>query len=1094
MESDKRIELIYNQEIWQLDLNIAPPIKGGEDSRAYNRQVAQQKDLLDVLKIINNEEPGLVTGELNISLPEARVRDLFEKIQQNCNGYQLRRRHNFFRKGLMKGEEMYNWKIPIPEPMIILPRERSPFTPNSFAPLSSLQKLIDLFQNSLTDPNFYLTPEQYIKQAIRVGYSQRKIAPDAEQLLLGQILFSAVVNGALLNKKWIVALLEGLLTSIVARDKMLWLELKINIGKSDQEIRFSRRWFVDPTTAVLILYWHKTYANKSILLDETNAEKLSNNLLNRYLSCLGLCTADRPSFSKLTSVASTRLRLKLPPFLVTYAESLMLAPSLSPMGWARLQLNKISNVPVSLPGHENQGTSGNGIKKSLILESKPNEDLPDQIEELRKVQKLLRGDRNNKNRKSKKKILAEIQNILDSGKLAPVTMVLIEWTKKLLSERRQKKTNPAKSVSQYLYAIGKPLITYGDGYQIQHMKSLDWENLYDQVLETAVSPNNRTTKGSRLKEFHDYLMQTYDVPYVDIEDVAGGVRIANANIITPHEYTVISNYLGTNPYQIERLRKIHQIFFCLCYRLGLRRAEVQRIRLIDFPDLFRLDEIPLGSLQDIDRFELLIRNTSHGKVKTNKSTRRLPLHLLLTKFELELLQSWIKLRLTEIGDTLLKDQLLLCLEGDDTTTLSKSRLYDPIQTALREITRDPEITIHNLRHSFASFLLLMLFVESIPDLIPETWRKKEDDYFLSDQLPYFHLQLLLREDLHSTKRLLYLVSNLCGHVDPTETQITYLHLYDWMLGVILKQQQQALPQSVQAIFLGLSHANWRSERTRKKILAGNTTREFLEILLDRLANPTVPQERSMIPLPDIFAKEIRLDDPITLLQIIEKYSKGVGVEDISLQYNCPINLIETWVVRAQQLGSQTTNRGNQSLGKKTRKSQLKGPQLDFWPSISKDKDDHEDARKIFNAVTNPEDEEKGSICRKGVELYIQRATRSDSKIRPRTDEEKKIFVKFLKTIGFADDRIIVTLYPNPDILETCQQEYWAELFSLPCSSIVISNRDFGKRPIHPYGRTIIRLRRNQLSKNPNETNYSHNEAQTSGLMLGIFMAKVYLGD
>lgn len=100
-----------------------------------------------------------------------------------------------------------------------------------------------------------------------------------------------------------------------------------------------------------------------------------------------------------------------------------------------------------------------------------------------------------------------------------------------------------------------------------------------------------------------------------------------------------------------------------------------------------------------------------------------------------------------------------------------------IQTALRQVTGDPYIVDHHLRHSFATNLLLMLSAKGNSDPL---WR-------LFAKPPALLLEVATglrgRLGLHQTteRSILWVVSSLLGHADPKTTLASYVHNLDWLI-------------------------------------------------------------------------------------------------------------------------------------------------------------------------------------------------------------------------------------------------------------------------------------------------------------------------
>ena len=204
-------------------------------------------------------EPGLVAGTPKLSLSKERVRFILDELYKGCEGYTLKRRHNFFCKGILAGREKLRWDVPTPSPMIMLPRERSPFTPERFANIRLFNHVFHKFILSLEDPTFYHQQSRYTEQAA----SALKLSEvSASDINFGRLLFSALANGALLNIHWLNALLPAIARNdIVIEGDLIWVELHHSIPYGQRKADFHRRWFPDPITSLLLVKWLSVYGS-----------------------------------------------------------------------------------------------------------------------------------------------------------------------------------------------------------------------------------------------------------------------------------------------------------------------------------------------------------------------------------------------------------------------------------------------------------------------------------------------------------------------------------------------------------------------------------------------------------------------------------------------------------------------------------------------------------------------------------------------------------------------------------------------------------------------------------------------------------------
>lgn len=457
-------------------------------------------------------------------------------------------------------------------------------TPADFRALNQFKPILNHFKQSLGDANFYQERSMYTERATGAFRS----APVTNmELQLGRLIFSAMINGALLRQEWLSALLESIANKIIIIEEdqtekyLIWVELAHSVSSDQNEAKLRRRWFPDPVSAMLLVKLLSTKG--SMPVDGTSGKQPVSYYLNRFFASLGIPTRNRPTLTECLSVASTRINFRLPGFLVKYAESINHAQSLSPEAWGRLLYDKVLATTGEEKNTQSEYPAPAKIEqKNSESHLPPSGCYPDQLKKLRELQSFF-SRYHHKKAPRLAEVSKSIENFLtEKEEISPMLQALGQWSLAMMRTKRfsRKKLKPT-AMRDYLYAIGKPLLLNGAELDIISLSLGDWENIYDHVLEMSSSPQRRKFKGDRLREFHAYLQLSFNTPPVSIEDIAGGLRTVNANIITPREYLAIRNNLKNGPHHTPRLRTILSLLFTLGFRCGLRRNEALTIELDD---------------------------------------------------------------------------------------------------------------------------------------------------------------------------------------------------------------------------------------------------------------------------------------------------------------------------------------------------------------------------------------------------------------------------------------------------------------------------------------------------------------------------------
>lgn len=214
----------------------------------------------------------------------------------------------------------------------------------------------------------------------------------------------------------------------------------------------------------------------------------------------------------------------------------------------------------------------------------------------------------------------------------------------------------------------------------------------------------------------------------------------SAKILSRDEMARIEALLGSVQSGIGTAanRRAAQGHFQMTRDIGARRSETELLRSVDVDgDLIRIQEYEGRTL------------------KTKASVRVVPLRLLAAE---------IRSRVEERGQD---SKILDALAGADA---SGANFYDRVSKTMKEVTRDPDIGLHHLRHTKASLMLLRM-LDNVVNLDA-----------LAAELPWLASSLPSRGDAEvllgsagQAGQGMKAISALLGHLHETTTLHHYVH-------------------------------------------------------------------------------------------------------------------------------------------------------------------------------------------------------------------------------------------------------------------------------------------------------------------------------
>lgn len=768
----------------------------GDQGRTRNKQIRALREERKLLRLLETLVPGASTGKSNLKIFDSQIEQLNEHLQQNAEaGRGAMRLRRFLREGLIAGSSELNWRVTIPPSETRLRNSSNPHEPAGFELIQNLRLQAVEFEKTLT-ADF--------------------LASQSCELSWGQFVFSAVVLGGLTDKKALEQLPSRHQELQYHRDYM-WLDLfDTDTPKKLKAHRGLRRWFIDPISAILYL---QLPALPEPASDKGYWPELECSL-HVFLNHLAKQAGQKGHFSRSKTVNTffsavrTHQHLLLPPYLAQYCSGEVASSAWPGKTWHRILF---SQRPAGNPElHIEQP-----VLEQIPIIKKADQSATDlQIKALRrKISAALHRVKG-----SPEPTFKFVQDELlllqpEAEQSSTVLACMLAWFK----ERHAKKEIRRSSAYQQFTSLSSELLTVIDDRSFLSFDGEEFLGVYEDVLERTVAPATRANKADLLRRFH-----AYSVIAVGIAPLNASLTqeeffaLPDAELLTEVEYQKIYQVLHAN--KNARDGRVLLIMLILGYKCGLRISEAQNIRLEDLQYRWMMSALPrkLGDEVPDEAADfknltsvavtLLVRPNQYNKGKTINSQRQLPLNLLLSDEERYELLSYHQLQRQMVGDGR-ENAFLFSQSSSNSEPLDFTKPQQILHDALRELTGNPNLRYHHLRHSFASHLVQCLQGDDAPLVINEHWK-----------------QSLVRKT--QTRKNLFQVADFIGHSSPQVTLNHYVHNLDLLLrnqlwnysfahtkigiGDIVNYRLVTDISEAVAILLGISDDNMRYRNSQYK--------------------------------------------------------------------------------------------------------------------------------------------------------------------------------------------------------------------------------------------------------------------------------------
>ncbi len=572
------------------------------------------------------------------------------------------------------------------------------------------------------------------------------LTPNSE---LGRLFMSSILYGGLNEGSLLKGFAEKIDKPINCADSYIWIDLNLIWRKqSDAELR---KWFLDPLTEVLFYSLSKEALD--VVRDINNKGWTTKNIWCLIKCFLKLMTVEKDrkikNLKELINISNFNMLIKTPAFVAAYSSKKFVNHSLKLHVWNRLLGKEVINIEVK----EEVIKQGNVIiEEEVVIESPWFTD----------AQKAIREE-------DKSKAINNIEKIIKKNvsERKNCSSVIPEWLLFMLVNGSVSKNKLALStIIGYMSTTGRRLASILGVDDITTLGVQGLSEVYEIVLEDALSTHHRRNIARGIREFHYFLEKKYHIESINSVELLGiGLTRApvDANIISIDEFKACIKEIRTYPillkYDID-LAEIAALITTIAFKCGTRRMEVLRLRISDF--------------HQSSKPEILIRPWDTRRLKTKSSTRKIPVYALLDEDELAILKSWWEKRNKQEKEEPFSEQLF-AIPRIGLSTINQEFLFPKIHHILRVVTGDSTMRFHHLRHSFASWTALRLFLsdlDKIPDLFPKLPETKK---WLFESKAF--RKLLYGHD-EMTRKHLYAIASILGHSAPDMSLEHYMHFSD----------------------------------------------------------------------------------------------------------------------------------------------------------------------------------------------------------------------------------------------------------------------------------------------------------------------------
>lgn len=661
-------------------------------------------------------------------LPE-RINQTLKLVELFQTPYTVKAARNFIISLIQRGNRSGVWNLPVPQLSVLTFRQQNPFQTTSMHNYGYYQPLFQAFLHCIPS----------IHEADTLTREQK----------IGQALFSALYLGGLARKDLLEALLINAPNYQYCK-QYAWVDF------IEKEVVYFR-WQPDPLSEFL---FSKSILGCDLNFNQQDIPKLVTHCIRAYIKTLSM-SFDFKGIASLLEAVQIHYHVNMPSAVAYHLINPMRLTPLPKHVWRRYR--NIGSL------NEDEGRTKEGEVHSDYYEVLPyrtSEPVDLLVSDQRALLNTFRKDAFQHSLSGKKisqqVFICRCHEFLKNNTqhLAQPLFYLVQWLVSMV-QGGLKVSSTQTYLSQISGLIDKlSNITF---HSIDSQSLLERYNTFIIEKREKGTINNARKIATRIKSFQIFVFLYAGSPEIPFDEIAfyeaeSSARV-NANLFSEKEISLIKHHL------LELDDNLYFVFM-LAVRTGIRIGEVLHLQLKHI----------IGEETDSPLY-LIIQTTEYHNTKTASSRRKIPLKKYLSKDEYVEFEAFYRLRKYTL-------QTLLLPSSDGALTRTKKLnknflftdeanrplthivIYQTIQPLLKQVTRDPKVTFHSLRHTFINNQLLRLFLDN--------------NFLQRDMLKSFSYEV--------------------GHLTPEETFKSYFHLMPVVVNHFLNRNlKSVLPLSVSSI-------------------------------------------------------------------------------------------------------------------------------------------------------------------------------------------------------------------------------------------------------------------------------------------------------
>ena len=460
---------------------------------------------------------------------------------------------------------------------------------------------------------------------------------------------------------------------------------------------------------------------------------------------------------------------------------------------------------------------------------------------IRKIEACLTPPSSGSNSYKMKSIREALSSLThDIDQMDEASALIYIFSLQLVENGTQRKEVLAPATpGHYVRSFASDFCILLDGNRLYDITEERYSKLFASLLSAGQSIASYRRAG--LKAFHHFLRSWWHVPKLPAEMFGvESTTPVSANLIWPHEITLIENWLAT--------LKEGRLALKISCALAIASHSMVRMRELFF---LRILNVQIESSRVVIEIAREIRD---GKEKTAEGRRRISVD---DPGAVAVITAWHIRRISEA-----KNDTTEYLFGDSDHPGSLrciGKVYYWCNLLLKHVSGDQSVSLHTLRHSFASLQFAAILAD-----------RSELEVNPLDEL-----------------------ANQAGHVGGHITAINYCHIFEAGIRLALDTPVALIKISYKSASLwsGASEQNLRQRVCRSDGIASNpsfkqwfTSRNPIDYSTFKAATASLAMEAPVSPLPTTFATEINVQ---AVAGILRDASCDLSTPEIALRRDLP---------------------------------------------------------------------------------------------------------------------------------------------------------------------------------------------------------------